>query len=591
MKQLIECVPNFSEGRDMNIIRQITDQIETVEGVKLLDVDPGATTNRTVVTIVGTPDEVLEAAFRAVKKASEIIDMRKHKGEHPRMGATDVCPLVPVANITMEETAGYARKLAKRIGEELKIPIYCYENAAFDEKRRNLAYCRQGEYEALNDKLNKPEWKPDFGPSGFNDHVAKTGATAVGARDFLVAFNVNLNTTSTRRANAIAFDVREKGRKKREGDPVTGPVVKDENGKDVWIPGSLKCVKGMGWFIDEFGIAQISMNLTNISVTPVHVAFDEVYKKAAERGIRVTGSELVGLIPLNAMLDAGKHYLRMQRRSLGVSDKELIKIAVKSMGLDDLYKFEPDEKIIEYVLAKADKSKKLVDMTLTGFMNETASESPAPGGGSIAAYMGALGAALGTMVANLSSHKRGWDDKWEEYSNWAEKGKAYHDKLNFLVDEDTRAFNKIMDAFGLPKKTDAEKAARKQAIQDATKYAIEIPFLVMETACNSMEVMKAMVEYGLQTSISDAGVGAIAARGAVLGAFLNVKINAKDLEDKVYVDNIIEKGKAVSWNSSGEIETGECEEDLEKEELRKKLLALSPPMKEWGIAKCLEKPE
>lgn len=542
MKQLIECVPNFSEGRDMSIIKQITDQIETVEGVKLLDVDPGASTNRTVVTIVGTPDEVIEAAFRAVKKASEIIDMRKHKGEHPRMGATDVCPLVPVSNISMEETVKYAHKLAKRIGDELNIPIYCYESAAFDEKRRNLAFCRQGEYEALNDKLNKPEWKPDFGPAGFTEHTAKTGATAVGARDFLVAFNVNLNSTSTRRANAIAFDVREKGRKKREGDPITGPVVKDANGKEVWIPGTLKAVKGIGWFIEEFGIAQISMNLTNISITPVHIAFDEVCKKAEERGIRVSGSELVGLIPLKAMVDAGKYFLRKQKRSVGISDKELIKIAVKSMGLSDLYPFKPEDKIIEYVLAKQDKSKKLVDMTLTDFMNETASESPAPGGGSIAAYMGTMGAALGTMVANLSSHKRGWDDKWEIYSDWAEKGKEYHNKLNWLVDEDTRAFNKIMDAFSLPKKTDAEKAARKQAVQDATRYAIEIPFLVMETAFNSMEVMKAMAETGLSSSVSDAGVGAIAARGAVMGAWLNVKINSGSLDDKIFVDDVLKKG-------------------------------------------------
>ncbi|MFH2142867.1 MAG: glutamate formimidoyltransferase [Bacteroidota bacterium] len=542
MKQLIECVPNFSEGRDMNIIKQITDQIETVEGVKLLDVDPGASTNRTVVTIVGTPDEVIEAAFRAVKKASEIIDMRKHKGEHPRMGATDVCPLVPVSNISMEETVKYAHKLAKRIGDELNIPIYCYESAAFDEKRRNLAFCRQGEYEALNDKLNKTEWKPDFGPAGFTEHTAKTGATAVGARDFLVAFNVNLNSTSTRRANSIAYDVREKGRKKREGDLITGPVVKDENGKEVWIPGTLKAVKGIGWFIEEFGVAQISMNLTNISITPVHIAFDEVCKKAEERGVRVTGSELVGLIPLKAMLEAGRYFLKKQKRSLGVSDKELIKIAIKSMGLEDLSDFKPEDKIIEYVLAKSDKSKKLVDMTLTDFMNETASESPAPGGGSIAAYMGAMGAALGTMVANLSSHKRGWDDKWEIYSDWAEKGKEYHNKLNWLVDEDTRAFNKIMDAFSLPKKTDAEKAARKKAVQDATKYAIEIPFTVMETAFNSMEVMKAMAESGLSSSVSDAGVGAIAARGAVMGAWLNVKINTKSLEDKTFVDLMLKKG-------------------------------------------------
>lgn len=545
-RKIIECVPNFSEGRNMDIINQITSTIETVEGVKIIDVDPGKATNRTVVTIVGTPEEVCEAAFRGVKKAAELIDMTKHKGAHPRFGATDVCPLVPVSNITMEETVEYARKLAKRIGEELEVPIYCYENAAFEEKRQNLANCRQGEYEAISSRIGTEEWKPDFGPSEFTAKVAKTGVTAVGARDFLVAFNVNLNTTSTRRANAIAYDVREKGRKKREGNPVTGKLVKDEKGNPVWIPGSLKCVKGIGWFIEEFGIAQISMNLTNISVTPVHVAFDEACKKATERGIRVTGSEIVGVVPLKAMLDAGKYFLKKQNRSLGVSDKELIKIAVKSMGLDDLYEFKPEEKIIEYILEKENNSgKKLVDMQLTEFMHETASESPAPGGGSIAAYMGAMGAALGTMVANLSSHKRGWDHKWEAYSNWAEKGKAYHDKLNWLVDEDTNAFNKIMDAFGLPKKTDAEKAARKQAIQNATKYAIEIPFTVMETAYNSMEVMEAMAKDGLEASVSDAGVGALAARSAVMGAFLNVKINTQDLEDKTFVDDILKRGEEI----------------------------------------------
>ncbi|MCD4773792.1 MAG: glutamate formimidoyltransferase, partial [Bacteroidales bacterium] len=410
MKQLIECVPNFSEGRDMSIIKQITDEIEKVEGVKLLDVDPGAATNRTVVTIVGTPDAVIDATFLAVKKASEIIDMRKHKGEHPRMGATDVCPLVPVSGITMEETVEYARKLAKRIGEELDISVYCYENAAFTEERRNLANCRSGEYEGMAEKLTDPHWKPDFGPAKLN---VTAGVTAVSARDFLVAFNVNLNTTSTRRANAIAFDVRERGRSKREGNPVTGKIVKDENGKPVMIPGSLKCVKGIGWFIEEYGVAQISMNLTNISVTPVHIAYDEVFKKALERGIRVTGSELVGLIPLQAMLDAGKYFLKKQNRSLGISQSELLKIAIKSMGLDDLKTFVPKEKIIEFML-EDDNKDKLIDMTLTGFADETASESPAPGGGSISAYVGSLGVSLGTMVANLSSHKRGWDERWEE---------------------------------------------------------------------------------------------------------------------------------------------------------------------------------
>jgi len=541
MKQLIECVPNFSEGRDMSIIKQITDQIESVDGVKLLDVDPGAATNRTVVTMVGTPEEVIEAAFQAVKKASEIIDMSKHKGEHPRMGATDVCPLVPVSNITMEETVEYARKLAKRIGEELGIPIFCYENAAFIDKRKNLAYCRTGEYEGLAARMNKPEWKPDFGPAEFN---AKSGATAVGARDFLVAYNINLNTTSTRRANAIAFDIRERGRVKREGNTLTGKIVVDENGNKVNIPGTLKAVKGIGWYIEEYGIAQISLNLTNISITPVHVAFEEASKKAAERGIRVTGSELVGLIPLNAMLDAGKYFLEKQKRSLGVSNTELIKIAIKSLGLDDLKPFNPKEKIIEYMI-EDDQGNKLVDMNLTEFADETASESPAPGGGSISAYVGALGVSLGTMVANLSSHKRGWDDRWEEFSVWAEKGKALKDELLFLVDEDTRAFNKIMDAFGFPKGTDAEKKARLDAIEDASKYAMEIPFKVMQKSLESMEVMKAMAEIGNPNSVSDAGVGAICARTAVRGAFMNVRINASGLNDKDFVSKLIEEGATI----------------------------------------------
>ena len=541
MKQLIECVPNFSEGRDMSIIKQITDKIETVDGVKLLDVDPGAATNRTVVTFVGTPDEVLEAAFLSIKKASEIIDMRKHKGEHPRMGATDVCPLVPVSGITMEETVEYARKLAKRIGEELDISIYCYENAAFNEERRNLANCRSGEYEGMAEKLTDPHWKPDFGPAKLN---VKAGVTAVSARDFLVAFNVNLNTTSTRRANAIAFDVRERGRSKREGNPVTGKIVKDKNGKPVMIPGSLKCVKGIGWFIEEYGVAQISMNLTNISVTPVHIAYDEVFKKALERGIRVTGSELVGLIPLQAMLDAGKYFLKKQNRSLGVSQSELLKIAIKSMGLDDLKAFNPKERIIEFILDD-DKNNKLVDMTLTGFADETASESPAPGGGSISAYVGSLGVSLGTMVANLSSHKRGWDDRWEEFSEWAEKGQVLKDELLHLVDEDTNAFNKIMDGFGMPKKTDEEKAARKKAIQDASKYAMEIPFKVMQKSVDAMEVMKAMAEIGNPNSVSDAGVGTLCARTAVRGAFLNVKINGSGVDDKDFVNDFLSKGEEI----------------------------------------------
>ncbi len=546
MKKIVECVPNFSEGRDMSIIEKITDEIKKVEGASLLDVDPGADTNRTVVTFVGEPQQVIEAAFQAVKMASQLIDMRNHSGAHPRFGATDVCPLVPVSNISMEETVEYARKLAKRIGDELDIPIYCYEHAAFNEERKNLANCRSGEYEGLPQKLADPHWKPDFGPAEFN---AKAGVTAVGARDFLVAYNVNLNTTSTRRANAIAFDVREKGRVKRENDKITGKPVLDEKGNKVWIPGSLKAVKGIGWFIEEYGVAQISMNLTNISVTSVHEAFDEVVKKAQERGIRVTGSEIVGLMPKKAILDAGKHYLHKQQRSLGVSEEELIKIAVKSMGLDELKPFNPKEKIIEYMMDDHSQDK-LVDMSIKDFANETASESPAPGGGSVAAYAGAMGAALGTMVANLSSHKRGWDERWEEFSIVAEKGQAKKDELLFLVDEDTSAFNKIMEAFRLPKKTEEEKNIRDQAVIDATKYAIEIPYRVMETCYESMEVMEEMAQKGMESSISDAGVGAICAMAGIKGAYLNVKINTKDFDQKEYVDrmlekalNIIEKGR------------------------------------------------
>lgn len=546
-KQLIECVPNFSEGNDMHIISQITDAMKTVEGISVIDVDPGKATNRTVVTMVGEPEPVCEAAFRAVKKAAELIDMSKHKGAHPRFGATDVCPLVPVSNITMEETVEYARRLAQRIGEELNIPVYCYESAAYTPERKNLATCRAGEYEALGERLSSEQWHPDFGPREWNASTARTGATAVGARNFLVAYNINLNTTSTRRANAIAFDVRERGRAKREGDPVTGKLVKDENGKQVMIPGSLKSVKAIGWFIEEYGIAQISMNLTDISITPVHIAFDEVCKKAAERGIRVSGSELVGVIPLQAMLDAGRYFLRKQQRSTGISDKELIKIAVKSLGLDELYPFDPDKKIIEYILEKeADKGKKkLIDMTLSGFADETASESPAPGGGSIAAYMGALGAALGSMVANLSAHKRGWDARWEEFSDWAEKGKTFQTQLIKLVDEDTSAFNRIMDAFGLPKKTEEEKAARKQAVQEATRFATEVPFRTMKLCYESMSVARAMAENGNPNSVTDAGVGALAARAGVMGAFLNVKINAAGLEDKEFASQIIREGEAI----------------------------------------------
>ncbi len=540
--QLIECVPNFSEGRDMSVIKHITDQIETVEGVKLLDVDPGAATNRTVVTFVGAPEAVIEAAVRGVRKAAELIDMRKHHGEHPRFGATDVCPLVPVSNITMEETVAHAHVLAKRLGDELGITVFCYEHAARQEGRRNLAVVRAGEYEALAERLSQPEWAPDFGPATFNP---RSGATAVGARDFLVAYNVNLNTTSTRRANAIAFDVREKGRKKRDGDPLTGPLVKDENGDDVWIPGELKCVKGIGWFIEEYGVAQISMNLTNISVTPIHIAFDKCCERAAARGVRVTGSEVVGLVPLKSMLDAGRYFLRKQERSLGVCDRELIKIAVKSLGLDELYPFKPEEKIIEYAIAAETQQRRLVDMRVRDFVWETASESKAPGGGSISSAMGAMGAALGTMVANLSSHKRGWDGRWEEFSQWAEKGKACHDELLRLIDEDTDAFNKIMAAFGLPSGTDAEQAAKNDAIQAATKEAIEVPFRTMEQSLACMQVCKAMAEIGNPASVSDAGVGALAARSAVIGAFLNVKINAKDIEDKSWMADILARGEQI----------------------------------------------
>ncbi|HLO90661.1 MAG TPA: glutamate formimidoyltransferase [Lentimicrobium sp.] len=551
MKQIIECVPNFSEGRDMSVIKQITDQMQTVDGVKLLDVDPGAATNRTVVTIAGEPEQVIEAAFRAIKKAMEVIDMSKHKGEHPRFGATDVCPLVPVSNITMEETVVYARKLAEKVGNELGIPVYCYESAAFNETRRNLANCRSGEYEGLPKKLSDPAWKPDFGPAAF---LPRTGAIAIGARDFLVAYNINLNTTSTRRANAIAFDIREKGRPMREGNPITGKIVKDENGKQVNIPGSLKACKAIGWFIEEYGIAQVSINLTNISVTPVHVAFEEASKKAQERGMRVTGSELVGLAPLKVFTDAGKYFLRKQQRSTGVSEAELIKIAVKSLGLDDLKPFHPKDKIIEYVLQDQASEPKLMNMTCSAFADETASESPAPGGGSISAFMGALGVSLATMVANLSSHKAGWDERWEEFSEWADKGQGIKSELIQLVDEDTRAFNKIMDAFGLPKNTDEEKALRTAAIQDATKYAIEIPFKVMKRSYAAFEVIRAMAETGNPNSVSDAGVGALAARSAVMGAFLNVKINASGLKDKEFVDKVLAEGAEIERKAKEEEE-------------------------------------
>lgn len=541
MKQLIECVPNFSEGRNMEVIRQITEVIEKAEGVKLLDVDPGATTNRTVVTFVGTPEEVVETAVAVIAKAKELIDMRNHHGDHPRFGATDVCPLVPVSNITMEETAQYARKLAERVGNELGVPVYCYENAAFEEKRRNLANCRQGEYEALKDRIGTAEWKPDFGPTVFDESVAKSGATAVGARDFLIAVNYNLNTTSTRRANAIAFDVREKGRPQREGNPITGKIMKDANGNPINIPGTLKGTKAIGWYIAEYGIAQVSMNITNTNATPLHVAFDEVCEKAAARGIRVTGAEIVGLVPKKTLIDAGCYYLQKQRRSLGIDEREIIKIAVKSMGLDDLKPFNPDEKVIEYLLEKDNNSSKLMDMTCAAFANETASESPAPGGGSISAYMGALGAALGTMVANLSSHKPGWDDRWEEFSKHAVVGQKIKDELLWLVDEDTQSFNKIMNAFGLPKGTDEEKAIRRQAIEEATKYATEIPFKTVQRSFDVFALCEAMVETGNPNSVTDAGVGALCAKAAVTGAYFNVRINAATLQDKEFAADIVKK--------------------------------------------------
>lgn len=532
MAQIIECVPNFSEGRDLAVIRQITGRIEAVEGVRLLDVDPGKATNRTVVTFAGAPEAVIEAAVEGARAAAELIDMTRHQGEHPRFGALDVCPLVPVAEISMEETVAHARELARRLGEEVGLTVYCYEHAATNDKRRNLAAVRAGEYEGLKDKLSQPEWQPDFGPAVFNP---RSGATAVGARDFLVAYNVNLNTTSTRRANAVAFDVREKGRIKRKGDPLTGEIVRDADGEPVYIPGTLEAVKAIGWYIEEYGIAQISMNLTNISVTPVHVAFDEVCRRAEARGLRVTGSELVGLVPLEAMLEAGRYFLRKQQRSLGVPDRELIKIAVKSLGLDDLQPFDPDKKIIEYVLAE-ESSALLVDRTLVDFVDETASESPAPGGGSVAAAVGALGAALGTMVANLSAHKRGWDERWEEFSDWAVRGRSSVEELIALVDEDTRAFNGIMAAFRLPQGTDNERAERDRAIQEATRRAMEVPLEIAEKALASMETMRAMAEIGTPASVSDAGVGALCARAAVRGAALNVRINSSGLEDKDTVE-------------------------------------------------------
>ncbi len=542
MPKLIECVPNFSEGRDRSVIDAIAAQVETVEGVRLLDVDPGAGTNRTVVTFVGPPEAVIEAAVRSGRKASELIDMARHRGEHPRFGALDVCPLIPVSGITMDETVVHARALARRLGEEVGLSVYCYEFAALSPARRNLADVRAGEYEGLAARMARPDWKPDFGPATFQP---RTGATAVGARKFLVAYNVNLNTTSTRRANAIAFDVRERGRPKRKGDSTTGPIATDERGQQVWIPGSLKACKAIGWFIEEYGVAQISMNLTDIDVTPVHVAFEEVCSKAEVRGIRVTGSELVGLIPLQALLDAGRYFLHKQQRSSGVSDAELIQIAVKSMGLDELHPFDARKKIIEYAVEDP-RERRLASMSVREFVHETAADSPAPGGGSVAALLGSLGAALGTMVANLSAHKRGWDARWQEFSEWAERGKACHAELLALVDADTRAFDALLAAFGLSKASEAEKAAREAAIQQATRGAIEVPLRVMQVALSSMQVLRALVETGLQSSVSDAGVGALCARSAVLGAHLNVKTNATGLKDRAAREDFLARGAAMA---------------------------------------------
>ncbi len=545
MKKIIECVPNFSEGRDKNVIDAIVAEIGKGGFVKVLDVDPGEATNRTVVTFVGEPDAVVEAALRGMKKAAELIDMRQHHGAHPRMGATDVCPLIPVSGISLEECAQLARKLAERAATELNIPCYCYEAAAFSPERKNLAVCRQGEYEGLPERMGKEDAGPDYGNRPFDDDAARTGCTAVGARDFLIAVNFNLNPTSTRRANAIAFDVREKGRPKREGGKPNGKPMKDADGNTIMIPGTLKATKAIGWFIDEYGIAQVSMNITDISTTPLHIAFDEVCRAAAARGLRVTGTEIVGLVPKRTLIDAGKHYLRMQQRSLGITEDEIIKIAVKSMGLDELKPFIRNEKIIEDMLAE-DHGKKLVDLSCKAFADETASESPAPGGGSISAYMGALAAALGTMVANLSAHKAGWDDRWEEFSDCAEKGRAILDRLILLVDEDTEAFNRIMAVFAMPKNTPEEKAARSAALEAATLYATEVPLRTMKAAYDTFDLLRQMASQGNPASVSDAGVGALAARSAVLGAQLNVRINAAGLKDRDTADKILTEAAEIA---------------------------------------------
>ena len=558
VKRIIECVPNFSEGRNMDVIKQITNEIEKYKGVKLLNVDPGEATNRTVVTFVGNPEAVCQAAFDAVKRAGEVIDMRQHHGAHPRMGATDVLPLIPVSGITLEECAELARQLAKRISDEAHIPCYCYEASAFKPERKNLAVCRAGEYEALPEKLATPEKAPDFGARPFDEGVARTGCTVVGARDFLIAVNYNLNTTSTRRANAIAFDVREKGRPLREGGLLTGKPLKDADGKTIMQPGTLKCTKAIGWFIDEYGIAQVSMNMTNLHVTPLHVAFDEVCRAAAARGVRVTGTEIVGLVPKQTLIDAGRYFLEKQQRSTGIPEDDIMKIAIKSMGLDDLRPFNPREKVIEYLMEDAEKADstggpgKLVNLTVKGFAEETSRESPAPGGGTISAYMGALAAALGTMVANLSSHKRGWDDRWAEFSVWADKGQELMTELLHLVDEDTDAFNEIMKAFSLPKGTDEEKATRSAAIQAATLYATEVPLRTMKASFRTFEICKAMAEEGNPASVSDAGVGALAARAAVLGACLNVKINAASLKDRNVADSLIAEANNLAAKANAE---------------------------------------
>ena len=541
--QLIECVPNISEGRNQIVIDKIVNVIETVDGVKLLNVDPGKATNRTVITFVGEPQAVIDAAFLLIEKAKELIDMSLHNGEHPRMGAVDVCPLIPISNITMEETVEYAHKLGERVGDELGIPIYCYENAAKEDKRVNLSNCRSGEYEGLSKKIITSVWKPDYGPSKFTESVVKSGVTAISARDFLIAYNVNLNSTSSRRANAIAFDLREAGRIKREGDKISGKIVKDKNGEAVRQPGIFKNLKGIGWYIEEYGIAQISYNLTNINITSLHDVFEKTCQRAEIRGLRVTGSELIGLVPKKVLIDAGKYFLQKQSRSLAISDEEIIHIAIKSLGLDELQPFNPEERIIEYALKNDDQQ--LAKMNLIEFANKTSSESPAPGGGSISAYCGALGAALSTMVANLSANKRGWEDKWEFYSKWGEKSLAYQNILVMLVDEDTLAFNRIMAAVSLPKDSDEQKETRLMALQSATKYAIEVPFKIMETSFACLESIKCMAEVGNPNSISDAGVAALCIRTAVMGAYLNVRINCKDLNDDNYVSDITQKGKLI----------------------------------------------